>query len=435
MTPTPASIAVAFGCYETAWRIAMPLFRFHRRLRDGYRQRMLQTRLPQADLWIQAASGGEAHLTMEILNRLSQGRLIRVLATTNTRQGMEILTAGNPAGNRPTGIQVTHRYFPFDSPALMTKAVGAAKPRLAVLLETELWPGFMRALKRQGVSCIILNGRLSPSSLRQYGRWPGLWRSLAPEAVWAVSDADAERFRRLFPDSAVRRMPNIKFDRMAPLSTAASNAESRLKPMIPTDAPFVVLGSVRSAEAEGIGEIIDHLLTTRPRPVIGLFPRHLHRLRFWEAFVKNRRFPWCRRNDLEAAPPSGTVILWDTFGELPAAYGLADAAFVGGSLAPLGGQNFLEPLASGLAPVVGPFGEDFMWIGEDIFAQGLAHQVPDARAAARRLAAALDRPVSRTAVQAAYRRYLADRRGGADVAASAILARLESRDAEKGLDC
>lgn len=418
MTTLPA--AMAFICYEAAWRIAMPLLRHHRRLRDGYEQRILKDRLPNADLWIQAASGGETRLAAEILRRLSPARPLRILTTTNTRQGMEILATESGKQRDCSGMRIESRYFPFDRPSLMAKAVARVRPRLAVLLETELWPGFMKALKQYDIPMILLNARLSPASYRFYARWPGFWRALAPDTIRAVSDADADRYRRLYPDSAVTRMSNIKFDRIQPADALRASADNPLRRLVPQEAPFVVLGSVRFEEAEAVGEVLQHLLNDSPDAVIGLFPRHFHRLGFWETFLDSRRLPWRKRTTLDTGVRSGTVILWDTFGELPDAYALADAAFVGGSLAPLGGQNFLEPLASGLAPVIGPFWDDFKWIGEEIFEKGLVHKAPDARSAARHLATSLACPVSRTAIHAALRDYLKDRQGGADMACDVI---------------
>lgn len=118
--------------------------------------------------------------------------------------------------------------------------------------------------------------------------------------------------------------------------------------------------------------------------------------------------------------PAGTVILWDTVGELPSAYAHARAAFVGGSLAPLGGQNFLEALIGGVIPVIGPSWEDFRWVGTGLFEIGLARIGADWRAVAGHLVRDLKHPPSREEVKAKARAYFSGRRGGASAACRRI---------------
>tara|TARA_Y100001933_G_C18800449_1_gene480629 strand:- start:355 stop:747 length:393 start_codon:yes stop_codon:yes gene_type:complete len=116
---------------------------------------------------------------------------------------------------------------------------------------------------------------------------------------------------------------------------------------------------------------------------------------------------------MTAPPRPGTAILWDTFGELVPAYGLADTAFVGGSLAPLGGQNFLEPLTCGVTPVIGPHWSNFTWIGQDIFDSGLARMGEDAEHVLNLLIEILDEDVPRKEIYAKANAYIKDRTGGA----------------------
>ena len=142
----PASLdTVVSGIYQLLWWVSTPFLRHNLRLAEGYAQRCLtHSHLSQADLWIQSASAGEAYLTWEILKQLAPESPMRVLATTNTSQGMGILqqTATDiSASNSNMKIQVS--YFPFDSPANMKKALRLVQPRLMVLLETELWPGLL----------------------------------------------------------------------------------------------------------------------------------------------------------------------------------------------------------------------------------------------------------------------------------------------------
>lgn len=421
---TSAALGAAMSVYDLLWRAAWPWLRRHRRLQEGWVQRVLaEAPAGPFDVWIQAASAGESHLARQLVAALPVPAAPRVLVTTNTRQGMEILetaAAGPPAeGERRT----TAAYCPLDRPAVMQRALTAFAPRLLILLETEIWPALLFHCARRGVPVMIVNGRITRRSFRGYRRLPPLWRALAPTQVLAVSAADAERFQSLFPAARVSVMPNMKFDRLpaAPLETPAPGA---LQALLPSGSPLVVLGSVRAEEEEAAARLLGRLRQARPEAVIALFPRHLHRLPAWQARLAADGAPWVLRSRAPAPVTPGTVLLWDVFGELDQAYRLAATAFVGGSLAPLGGQNFLEPLAWGVVPVIGPFWETFTWVGEEIFACRLARQAADWQAAADLMLHDLAHPPDREAVARQARAYVAARRGGTHQAARAAAALL-----------
>jgi 3-deoxy-D-manno-octulosonic-acid transferase len=245
----------AFGFYNLCWSAAIPLLRFNRRVADGFRQRQKADHLSAADIWIQSASVGESQLAAELLRKMEPPSRLRILLTTNTRQGMDILTrAVKDAEAYSDKISARTAYFPFDRPAIMQTAVEVVKPHVMVLLETEIWPGLLHALKIAGSQLLILNGRLSEKSLKRYLIWPGLWLRLQPDHVLAVSDDDAGRFKTLFPGSRIIVMPNIKFDRIA-----FADSTDRVKPVfdfLTIDNGFVVLGSVRREEESLVEKII-----------------------------------------------------------------------------------------------------------------------------------------------------------------------------------
>lgn len=434
-----AALRLALALYDLAWAGATPLLpRLAPRLREGFGQRRLAGfPLERQDVWIQAASGGEAYLAWELLRHLAPGRPLRVLVTSHTSQGLGVLTsaANELAAARPE-LSVTAAYCPLDRPALMRRAAAAVRPKVVVLLETELWPGLLAACAREGAPVLVLNGRMTGKSLAGYRLWPGLWRALAPAGVLAVSEADAGRYAALFGPERVGRMPNIKFDRAQAALAAASPGpgdsagQGRLAALagaLPEGAPFVIFGSVRREEEDAVLAAMRLLLARQPQTVIGLFPRHMERLPAWRdrltaagltgvdrsALAAPSRTDAARR---QAAP--GQIVLWDVFGELGAACSLADGVFVGGSLAPLGGQNFLEPLAAGVIPVSGPSWSNFAWVGEDIVAEGLLRIVETPEELADALGAS-GRP-DRTAVRERLGRYLASRTGGAQKACQRI---------------
>jgi len=411
----------AFGFYNFSWSVALPWLRLNHRLREGYHQRTLKDKSPgMADLWIQGASVGESFLALEILKSLRVPQPIQILLTANTRQGIGILnqTRQRRVSNR-NQIQTTVRYFPFDKPSIMATAVAAIRPKLMVLLETEIWPGLLLALKAKGCKIIIVNGRLTEKSLQRYLLWPSIWQTLRPDKVLAISPADADRFGRLFGSNGVDVMANIKFDRMVP-SSPVSNDHTAIEFILPRDIPFVVFASIRHEEESEVKKLVREIARNRPQIVMGVFPRHIQRVKFWQDGLTQLGIRWVLRSAVSNPVSAGTVILWDTFGELMSAYRLAQSAFVGGSLAPLGGQNFLEALISGVIPVIGPSWENFAWVGQGVIDTGLLRVADDWQQTAGLILQDLDTPRPRAPVIEKVKQFIKTRQGGTDQACRQI---------------
>jgi 3-deoxy-D-manno-octulosonic-acid transferase len=403
----------AFWLYNRIWALLIPFLRFNHRLADGFSQRTLKD-FPEngADLWIQAASVGEAFLAEELINELKPGRALRIRLTSNTRQGLEILKRASEKFNSNNGeIHAEVTYFPFDRPAIMKAAVKQTRPSVMVLLEAELWPGLLAALKAFDCKILIINGRLTEKSLTRYLLWPTFWQSLCPDHIFAISETDALRFARLFGTEDVDVMPNIKFDRLK-LAGSAGQVENPIADLLPISSPFLVLGSIRQSEEPLIEKIMRHIFDHHPEVVFGLFPRHMHRINHWEQRLTRLHIPYQLRSSTETEVRPGTVLLWDMFGELIPAYDLSCAAFVGGSLVPLGGQNFLEALTCGIVPVIGPSWENFAWVGPGIFEHGLVRIANHWREVAQMLIEDINNPRPRKEVLDQALLYLKKRQGG-----------------------
>jgi 3-deoxy-D-manno-octulosonic-acid transferase len=399
------------GVYGMAWRILSPVLRRHNRLAEGWDQRWLHPPLPRADLWLQAASAGEAYLAREIIDRLTPSAAIRVLVTTNTRQGLDILSRVPP--NRHASLSnmiVSARYFPFDHPALMTSAVASVCPRLVGLLETELWPGLLAACRATETPTVVINGRINLSSLRRYRVWPALWQAIAPTRILAISSSDAHRFNSLFPKTSISVMNNVKFDQWA-RDVGNINAD-RLKRYFIPDPLLAVFGSIRQAEETAVQQMVSRIRSRIPGAIIALFPRHMDRMDRWRNYLTHHQFPWCDRSRLDGTALPGHIVLWDRFGELRDAYQLATTAFVGGSLAPLGGQNFLEPLGCGVTPVIGPSWHNFAWVGEQIFKDKLVHRASGWESAADYMINAMKNPIPRSDILQRVKRFAQSHTGG-----------------------
>ena len=411
---------IAFGLYNLLWSCTVPWLRLNHRLAEGFQQRRLKPMLPVADIWIQAASVGESYLALEIIKALKVDRTMKILVTSNTSQGIDILNrALTDRGSTGEKIHITVAYFPFDKPALMRKAVAAIRPAAMVLLETEIWPGLLRALKQQHCKTIIINGRITDRSLKRYLLWPSIWAQLRPARVLAISPADADRFKQLFGPDGIAAMPNIKFDRVASAATSADHP-NRIKDLVPGGLTFVVLASVRRQEEPLVKQIIIAIFRKSPQTVIGLFPRHLHRIRSWQEALNQAGIRWSLRSEAKGPATAGTVIIWDTFGELLQAYQLCKSAFVGGSLAPLGGQNFLEALICGTRPVIGPSWENFAWVGPEIIDADLLRVAGNWREAAALLLKDMESSPPRAEIINRSREYIKERQGGVEKACRAI---------------
>lgn len=393
--------------------------RRHKRLRDGFGERLVPPQWPftpemqaeparpeknesPCDVWIQAASGGEAYLAWELLRLLKETSGLRVLCTTCTRQGLEVLRQAQ-SELADAGLAMTANYLPLDEPALMRRAVQQVfgqtfepqteSPRLLVLLETEIWPGLLSACAQAGVRVLVLNGRMTESSFKAYKALGWLLRRYSPQGILATAKNDLERFCRVFdgglpdnppdtPDMLCRvgaagqicrgLMNNIKFDRLA---SAAPEAQSLV--FSPDGLPLIVLGSVRQEEEGQLLEVIRELFRLLPECSITLAPRHMHRVEVWSALLAGAGFEFEKRSEQDSVPlfNSGQVLIWDVFGQMPQLYQRATAVFIGGSLAPLGGQNFLEALAQGIRPVIGPHWKNFHWVGHEVIDEGLVEQI------------------------------------------------------------
>ncbi len=386
--------------YDALWLFLIPFLRFSKRLQEGFECRILQkVEFGKVDIWMHAASAGEAYLARQVLKTLKTVEMVKVLVTTNTLQGRQILEKPLHASVE----QITVAYIPFDRPTLVRKAVRIADPQLLVLFESEIWPGLMSEVLRAGKNILIANGRMTERSFRRYLKIKFVWENLQPHTVLAISEEDKKRFAFLFDQQKSHYVPNIKFDRLK-----SCRASSR----VTTDASFVVFASIRKQEEEAVVFLIEKLLEKAPGCVIGLFPRHMHRLSSWENLLTKQNIQWGLKSHLHNDYGTSKVVLCDTFGELSEAYRRADAAFVGGSLAPLGGQNFIEAFMNGVVPVTGPHVNNFLWAGEEVFSEGLVKKGNTKEEVLELLLGSLAEAMSDSLLQEKAEKYIASKQGG-----------------------
>jgi len=420
-------INIVLSLYNLAWLAALFVLKRLPRVGLGWQQRTLKDVAEGPfDLWIQAASGGESMLTNMVLEGLGpllpNKKIWRILVTSGTKQGIDSLGRGcrNLPPDSPLDLSIA--YFPFDAPHLMDKAFARFKPKLAVIVETELWPGFLIRAKKNKVPVMIVNGRMSEKSFRSYKYFAKFFRQYGPEKVLAISPADRERFSRLVGPEKVSLMDNIKFDRICPRPGRPKN--NPIGAHLPENSPFLLLGSIRREEEQQILHTVARILALRQDITVGLFPKHIERADHLIKMLTRQNIKAIKRSEILDRLSPGTVIVWDVFGELAGAYALAEAAFVGGALANLGGQNFLEPLAFGLKPIIGPHWHDFAWIGREIVAAGLVTEVADEVELTATLLTALNTAVVRDQVIKQVQDFLLPRTGGTHQVCQLIITKM-----------
>ena len=407
-----------FKFYNILWGAALPFLKRHPRLAPTFENRINPVHLQPADIWIQAASAGEAYLAVSILKTLKPDRAVTILLTSNTDQGMEILTQALSQKEFSPRINLCLDIFPFDTPKAMNQAVKQVDPAVMVLLETELWPAHLYALKKNHTTVLLINGRLSRKSSRNYRLTKAIWQSFAPEHILAISAGDAKRFSQIFSHTRVDTMDNIKFDRMKVQNTTGK--ASALAAIVPRELPLSIFASFRRQEETQIIDMIKTLLEKVPNQIIALFPRHMHRISPLLIKLNKNGLKVYKGSQISSVLTGPAIILWDKFGDLHQAYSHADVVFVGGSLAPLGGQNFMEPAGLGIPTIIGPHWQDFAWVGEEIFNTGAVIRCKNRQHAVKAMCRHLVKPGGRKTRIDAVNHYILQKQGGAQTAADTI---------------
>jgi len=352
----------------------------------GHRQRWRErlgwiASLPEPGcLWIHAVSVGEVRAALPLIRTLlacypEQRLLVTTTTLTGSRQVREAL------GNR-----VLHVYAPYDLPSAVQRFLHHTRPRIAVIMETELWPNLLRQCAATGIPVLVANARLSERSARGYARIRPLTASLLRDVtlIAAQAEADAERFRALGAPR-VEVVGNLKYDLQLPDNLLEQGRALR-RERLGENRPVWIAASTHADEDEQILETFTQLRVRWPDLLLLLVPRHPERFDGVAALCQQRSFNVVRRSDQQPCRPETAVFLGDSMGELLRFYAAADLAFVGGSLVPTGGHNVLEPALLGLPVLFGPHMFNFTEASQRLLDAQAAVQVANAA----ELAAAVD---------------------------------------------
>jgi 3-deoxy-D-manno-octulosonic-acid transferase len=370
--------------------------------RFGWGRRITST----GSVWLHAVSLGEmtaaAPLVRALRSRYPESSLVLTTATATGRARARSLF----------GDTVDVRFLPYDTPGAVARFLDRIRPRLAVIMETELWPNLFSECERRGVPLVLASARLSAKSVLRYRRFGGLFRGIfsASSLVAAQTPKDAERFIAIGAQSArTRVIGNIKFD--MELGEGVVDRGRELRSAFGSIRPVWIAGSTHAGEEEQVLEAHAELRRAEPKALLLLVPRHPDRFDDVAAALSRRQLGFTRRSS-GGMPDSATqVVLVDTVGELAALYAAADVAFVGGSLVPIGGHNLLEPAALGLPVLTGPFHSNSKDIARLLLSQGAALEVADARELAAALTRLLADPAQRQRMGAIGRHIVESNRG------------------------
>ena len=369
------------------------------RYREGLGQRL--GRVPPAVrafaagrpvLWLHAVSVGEVLAATALVRQLElalPGHAIVISTTTPTGQRVareHFAPEATDGALHPSRVF----FFPLDFAFAVRAYLRALRPRMVILMESELWPRMLMECDRAKVPVAVVNARVSDRSLPRYLRLRALWRPLLAKVslLLAQSGEDARRWIAIgAPAGRVRNAGNLKYDSAATPSALAGT----IRLYLPDGAKVLAGGSTHDGEEALLLDCFQSLSASLSAPVLLLAPRHPQRCEAVAMLIAQRGLRCLRLSawiDEPAAIPRGAVLLVDTVGQLASLYSLGSVAFVGGSLVPAGGHNPLEPAQFGLAVVVGPHFENFRVMVQAMLAAG-AIQIANADSLCATLAAML----------------------------------------------
>jgi 3-deoxy-D-manno-octulosonic-acid transferase len=387
-------------------------------------------RLAAPALWLHAVSMGEVAAAAE---------LVRALRERHPGSPF-VLTTSTPTGRARAraifGDEVDIRFLPYDTPGSVRRFLDRVQPRVAVILETELWPNLIQACRSRDIPVAFASARLSAKSVPQYRRLGSLFADTvaAADMIGAQTPEDAERFVAVGAAQArTHVVGNVKFDMR--LGDSVREQGRALRSTYLGKRPVWIAGSTHAGEEEQVLAAHSVLRLEHPDLLLLLVPRHPQRFESVAALLSRLEIPFDRRSTAAAVRPDAQVLLVDTMGELTLLYASSDAAFVGGSLVPVGGHNLLEPAVLGIPVITGPYTANAGDIARLLILKGGAVEVADAQSLAKAVGRLLLEPAARERAVRSALEFVAAHRGAVERLAALIdpLIRAPSRAAGKNL--
>lgn len=348
-------------------------FRDHRYWQHwGQRLGFYAQAAPAGCIWVHAASLGEVNAASPLVRALLERHPDQpLLLTTFTPTGAaraEELFAG----------RLTHCHLPLDLPGAVRRFYRCHQPGLAIIMETEIWPNLYYHASRRAVPLFISNARLSESSVRGYALAGGLIRRTMDTVtgVFAQTGRDAATYQQIGAQpGSVQVVGNLKFDTLVPASLSETGEMMRAGWGV--SRPVLVAGSTHAEDETELFEAFKQVLNAHPRALLIVAPRHPERFAGVSEQARELGLKVAQRSQCSLPGPDIEVLVVDTMGELLSFYAAADVTFVGGTIAPVGGHNLLEPAALAKPVLIGPYTDNVREIAGQLLAAGAARRVHD----------------------------------------------------------
>jgi len=362
--------------------ILIPHFLFkalaHGKYIAGLRQRLgaVPATTGKPVIWLHCVSVGETQAARPLAQHLKQqfphhSLVVSTITLTGQKLARDVFRTQAE----------TVFYFPFDWRWSVRRTLDAINPAAVLIMETELWPNFLRECKARRIPVALVNGRISKQSFQRYSLIKFFLRKVLSSLSIAImqSETDAQRLQALgMPGEKIFTAGNLKFDAQPASDLAHTTDEIRDRFGLQTEVPLILAASTHAPEEEIILDSFKQITANQPARLM-LAPRHPERFNEVASLIQNSGLSWARRMNLpQPTDPNATVILLDTIGELPATYSFATLVFVGGSIVDKGGHNVLEPAAVGTAVVTGAHTHNFHAIVDLLEEAGALVQLPPA---------------------------------------------------------
>jgi len=381
-------------------------------------------------IWIHAVSVGEVLTARALVGELkARYPRLRLFVSTTTMTGQRV------ARSNIQHVDAVF-FFPFDFAFIVRRTLRLVRPRLFIMMETEIWPNLLRACRRQGVRTVLVNGRISSRSYPRYRLARGFFRRVLQDVDRFCMQSE-ESARRIVDIGAspdrVSVTGSLKFDSLE-LPTAQTLARGPARVLrffrIPAGRPVVIAASTLKGEDETVLAAFRQVRRTAPEALLVIAPRKPERFGDVEALAQQEGYAVIRRTELRIdVEPKADVIVLDTIGELAHLFQIATVVFVGGSLVDAGGHNILEPAVFGKPIVFGPHMQNFAEIARTFVEHQAAIQVPSERELADTLASLVGDRVRQASLGAAARALVEANRGAKEKTLEAVYGLLPAQSA------
>ena len=375
-------------------------------------------------IWIHAVSVGEVLTARPLISDLKRRHPnLRMFLSTTTMAGQQL------ARRSVQDVDAVF-YFPFDLGFVVRRTLNLVRPKLFIMMETEIWPNLLNECRRRGVKTAVVNGRLSPRSFSRYRMVRGFMRRVLDhvDRFLVQSEESARRFIDLGADPArVVVTGSLKFDSLD-LSQARSRDRVLRYFRVPSSRPVIIAGSTMKGEESAVLRAFRRVRAASPATLLVLAPRHPERFGEVEQLVRAEGWKTARRTDLAIdSEPRVDVVVLDTIGELASVYQVGTVVFVGGSLVATGGHNVLEPAVFGKPIVFGPHMHNFAEIADAFVSNGAGVQLAGEQQLEEVLLSLMSDPVRRARLGAAARALVEANRGAKEKSVT-VLADLLPRE-------